>query len=130
MSTADLGGRLALLERYVGAGKANVTLSLEGRIDLVEKSIDQLGLNIEHHRRETATRSAVLEKRIKGLQRLLVFVAEVPIALVAVVAAGICAGYLGSSGWLPSGGAAAFAFLVAFLGANILFRKIIGCCRG
>ena len=50
MTTGDLGGRLALLERQIGSRKADAKLDLENRIDLAEKLIAQHGLNISHYR--------------------------------------------------------------------------------
>jgi hypothetical protein len=128
MTTADLGGRLAFLERQVSTRKASEIPNLESRIGLAEELLDQHGYNIEQYRHEAASKSAMLERRIKGLERLVVFVAEVLIALIAVVFAGLVAGYLGSDYWLSSSGLAAFAFLVAFLGANFLFRKVVSSC--
>ena len=128
MTTADLGGRLVFPERQVGTRKAGEILNLESRIDLTEKLVDQYGLIVGQYRHEAACRSAVLERRIKGLERLIVFLAEVLIALIAVVFGGLIAGYLGGGYFLPSGGLAAFAFLVAFQGANLLFRKVASSC--
>ena len=53
---------------------------------------------------------------------------EVLIALIAVVVAGLIAGCLGGDYWLSRSGLAAFAFLVAFLGGNFLFRKVVSSC--
>ena len=128
MTTGDLGGRLAFLERQVGLRKAGEIPNLESRIDMAERLVDQHGLDIGQYRHEAATKSAVLERRIRGLEQLVVFLAEVVIALIAVLFAGLVAAYLGGNYWLPSGGLAAFAFLVAFLGANILFRKVASSC--
>jgi hypothetical protein len=128
MTTVDLGGRLAFLERQVGTRKAGEIPNLESRIDMAERLVDQHGLNIEQYRHEAASKSAVLERRIRGLERLVVFLAEVLIALIAVVVGGLVAGYLGGDYWLPNSGLAAFAFLVVFLGANLLFRKVASSC--
>jgi len=128
MTTADLGGRLAFLERQVSTRKAGEIPNLESRIGLAEVQLDQHGYNIEQYRYEAASKSAILERRIKGLERLAVFLAEVLIALIAVLFAGLVAGYLGGNYWLSSGDLAAFAFLVAFLGANFLFRKVVSSC--
>jgi hypothetical protein len=128
MTTADLGGRLAFLERQVSTRKAGAIPNLESRIGLAEVQLDQHGYNIEQYRHEAASKSAMLERRIKGLERLVVFVAEVLIALIAVMVGGLVAGYLGGNHWLSSSGLAAFAFLVAFLGANFLFRKVVSSC--
>jgi hypothetical protein len=127
MTTADLGGRLAFLERQVSTRKAGEIPNLESRIGLAEVQLDQHGYNIEQYRYEAASKSAILERRIKGLERLAVFLAEVLIALIAVLFAGLVAGYLGGN-YFSSGGLAAFAFLVAFLGANFLFRKVVSSC--
>jgi hypothetical protein len=128
MTTADLVGRLAFLERQVSTRKAGEIPNLESRIGLAEELLDEHGYNIGQYRHEAAGKSAMLERRIKGLERLVVFVAEVLIALIAVVVAGLVAGYLGGDYWLSSSGLAAFAFLVAFLGANFLFRKVVISC--
>ena len=128
MTTADLVGRLAFLERQVSTRKAGEIPNLESRIGLAEELLDEHGYNIGQYRHEAAGKSAMLERRIKGLERLVVFVAEVLIALIAVVFAGLVAGYLGSDYWLSSSGLAAFAFLVAFLGGNFLFRKVVSSC--
>jgi hypothetical protein len=128
MTTADLVGRLAFLERQVSTRKAGEIPNLESRIGLAEELLDEHGYNIGQYRHEAAGKSAMLERRIKGLERLVVFVAEVLIALIAVVVAGLVAGYLGGDYWLSSSGLAAFAFLVAFLGGNFLFRKVVSSC--
>jgi len=127
MTTADLGGRLAFLERQVSTRKTGEIPNLS-RIGRAEELLDQLAYNSGLYRHEAASKSAILESRIKGLERLVVFVAEVLIALIAVVVAGLVAGYLGGDYWLSSSGLAAFAFLVAFLGANFLFRKVVISC--
>ena len=121
MTTADRSGRLVFPQ--VGA-----PVNLESRINLAEKLVDQHGLMVGQYRHEAASRSAVLERRIKGLERLIVFLAEVLIALIAVVFAGLIAGSLGGGYVLPSSSLAACAFLVAFLGANLLFRKVASSC--
>ena len=128
MTTADLVGRLAFLERQVSTRKAGEIPNLESRIGRAEELLDQLAYNSGLYRHEAASKSAILESRIKGLERLVVFVAEVLIALIAVVVAGLVAGCLGGDYWLSSSGLAAFAFLVAFLGGNFLFRKVVSSC--
>ena len=128
MTTADVGGRAAFLERRVGSRKAGEILNLENRIDLAERLVDQHGLEIIHYRHEATNKSAVLEARIGGLEQLVVFLAEVLVALIAVLVAGLVAGYLGGDYWVRSSGLAAIAFLVAFLGANFLFREVVSSC--
>src|SRR5689334_14926575 len=128
MTTSDFGGRLDFLGRQVGTGRAGEIPNLESRIDMAERLVDQQGLDIGQYRHEAASKSAVLERRIGGLERLVVFLAEVLIALIAAVVAALVAGYLGGDYWLPSSGLAAFAFLVAFLAANFLFRKVVSSC--
>ena len=100
MTTADLVGRLAFLERQVSTRKAGKIPNLESRIGLAEELLDEHGYNIGQYRHEAAGKSAMLERRIKGLERLVVFVAEVLIALIAVVVAGLAAGCLGGDYWL------------------------------
>jgi uncharacterized membrane protein YeaQ/YmgE (transglycosylase-associated protein family) len=126
MTTSDLGGRLAFLDRQFG--RAGEIPNLESRIDMAERLVDQHGLDVGQYRHEAARKSAMLERRIGGLERLVVFLAEVLIALIAAVVAALVAGYLGGAYWLPSSGLAAFTFLVAFLGANLLFRKVVSSC--
>ncbi|HUL87261.1 MAG TPA: hypothetical protein VLU23_03635 [Pseudolabrys sp.] len=128
MTTNDLGGRLVFPERQVGTRKAGGIPNLESRIDLAEKLVDQHGLMVGQYRHEAASRSAVLERRVEGLERLVVFLAEALIALIAVVFGGLVAGYLGGGYLLLSSGLAAFAFLVVFQGANLLFRKVASSC--
>jgi uncharacterized membrane protein YeaQ/YmgE (transglycosylase-associated protein family) len=128
MTTSDFSGRLAFLGRQVGAGKVGESPNLESRVDMAERLVDQHGVDIGQYRYEAATKSAVLERRIGGLERLVVFLAEVLVALIAAVVAGLVAGYLGGDYWLPNSGLAGFAFLVAFLGANFLFRKVASSC--
>ena len=128
MTTNDLGGRPVFPERQVGTRKAGGIPNLESRIDLAEKLVDQHGLMVGQYRHEAASRSAVLERRVEGLERLVVFLAEALIALIAVVFAGLVAGYLGGGYLLLSSGLAAFAFLVVFQGANLLFRKVASSC--
>lgn len=128
MTAADSSRRPAFHERQVGIRKADEILNLESRIDLAEQVVDRHALNIEEYRYEAASKSARLEKQIIGLQRLVMFLAEVLVALIAVVFAGLVAGYLGGGYLLPSSGLAALAFLVAFLGANFLFREVANSC--
>lgn len=128
MTTGDLGGRLAFLERQVGIRKAGDIPNLESRIDTTERLVEQHGLNIGQYRHEAASKLAVLERRMRGLERLVVFLAEVLIALIAIIASGVVAGYLGGDYWLPNGGLAAFVFLIAFLGANFLLSKVVDSC--
>jgi hypothetical protein len=129
MTTTDLGGRLAFLERHVGTRKAGEILNFESRMDQVERLVDQHGLNVGQYRQETVCKSALLERRIRRLERLVVFLADVLIALIAVLLAGLIAGYLGGRGyWLSSSSFAGLTFLVAFLGANFLFRKVTKSC--
>jgi hypothetical protein len=45
-----------------------------------------------------------------------------------IAVAGLVAGCLGGDYWLSSSGLVAFAFLVAFLGGNFLFRKVVSSC--
>ena len=128
MSTSDFGGRLASLGRQVGTGIAGEMPNLERRIDMAERLVDQHSVEIAQYRHEAYSRSALLERRLGGMERLVVFLAEVLIALIAAVAAALVAGYLGGDYWFPSSGLAAFAFLVVFLGANFLFRKVAVSC--
>ena len=128
MTTSDFGGRLAFLGRQVGTGSAGQVPNLESRIDMAERLVEEHSLEIGQYRHEAASKSAMLERRIGGIERLVVFLAEVLIALIAAVVAALIAGYLGGDYWLPSGGLAAFAFLVVFLGANLLFRKVVSSC--
>jgi len=124
MTTADLGARLAFLERQIGARKPGEIVNLESRIDHVERLIDQYCLHLGQYQQETASKSAVLQRRIRGLERLVIFLADVLIALIAVLFAGLVAGYLGGDYWLSSSSLAVLALLVAYLGANTLFRKV------
>jgi hypothetical protein len=59
VTTGDLGGRLALLERQIGSRKADAN-----RIDLAEKLIAQHGLNISRYRHEVASKWAAIDRRI------------------------------------------------------------------
>ena len=128
MTTADLAGRRSFIEQQVGTRKAGEIVNLESRLDQAERLVDHYGLCIGRYREEAASRSAVLEKRIRGLERLIVFLADALIALIAVLFAGLVAAYLGGDYWLSSGGLAVLAFLFAFLGANLLFRQVTRSC--
>ena len=127
MSNENAGWDLDVLGRAVGPRKGEL-MDLENRIDWSERFVTQHERDIKQTRYEAANISAHLERRIKGLERLNVFLAEVLAALIAVLFAGLAAAYV-QGGIYWSAGSALLVFLVTFLATNILFRKVAVSCR-
>ena len=127
MSNNNAGWDLDVLGRAVGPRKGEL-MDLESRVDWSERFVIQHERDIKQTRYEAANISAHLERRIKGLERLNVFLAEVLAALIAVLFAGLAAAYV-QGGIYRSAGSALLVFIVTFLATNILFRKVAVSCR-
>jgi hypothetical protein len=130
MTIADLGERAALLEQQVDARKLNqFILNLERRIETTERRIEQHEIIIEQYRQETTAKSAVLKNRICGLERLVMFLADMLVALITFIAGGVIAGYVGGDQLLlPSIGLVVLSFGFVFLGTDFLFKQVEAWC--
>ena len=120
-------GDLDVRGRAVGPRKGEL-MDLESRVDWSERFVTQHERDIKQTRYEAANISAHLERRIKGLERLNVFLAEVLAALIAVLFAGLAAAYMQRDIYWSTG-CALLVFTVTFLATNILFRKVAVSCR-
>ena len=127
MSNENAGWDLDVLGRAVGPRKGEL-MDLESRVDWSERFVTQHERDIKQTRYEAANISAHLERRIKGLERLNVFFAEVLAALIAVLFAGLAAAYV-QRGIYWSAGSALLVFMVTFLATNFLFKKVAVSCR-
>ena len=127
MSNENAAWDLDVLGRAVGPRKGEL-MDLESRLDWSERFVTQHERDIKQTRYEAANISAHLERRIKGLERLNVFLAEVLAALIAVLFAGLVAAYV-QRGIYWSAGSALLVFIVTFLATNFLFRKVAVSCR-
>ena len=127
MSNENAAWDLDVLGRAVGPRKGEL-MDLEIRLDWSERFVTQHERDIKQTRYEAANISAHLERRIKGLERLNVFLAEVLAALIAVLFAGLVAAYV-QRGIYWSAGSALLVFIVTFLATNFLFRKVAVSCR-
>ena len=114
------------LGRRVGHQKGEL-MDLNSRLDWSERFVSQHERDIKQTRYETASISAHLERRIEGLERLIVFLGDVLVALVAALFAGLVAAYVqGDIYWLAGSGL--FVFATTLLAANFFFRKVIASC--
>ena len=127
MSNENAAWDLDVLGRAVGPRKGEL-MDLESRLDWSERFVTQHERDIKQTRYEAANISAHLERRIKGLERLNVFLAEVLAALIAVLFAGLVAAYV-QRGIYWSAGSALLVFIVTFLATNFLFRIVAVSCR-
>jgi len=129
MTVTNLWEGAALREQPVDPGKlGKFVLNLETRLEAAERRVEQHALTIEQCRQEITGRSAILKRRISGLERLVNFLADTLFALIAVIAGGVSAAYLGGNQLLPSLVVAAFSFGLAFLGIKFLFKQVEGWC--
>lgn len=129
MTVSDRWEGAALREQQVDTRKlGKLILNLETRLEAAERRSEQHALTIEQCRQEVASKSVILKRRISGLERLVNFLADILAALIAVVAGGVSAAYLGGNQLLPSLVVAAFSFGLAFLGAQFLFKQVEGWC--
>lgn len=129
MTVSNLWESAALLQHQVDARKlGKFILNLETRLEAAERRIEQHALAINQCRQEVASKSAILKRRLSGLERLVEFLADIFVALIALVAGGVIAAYLGSNQLLPSIGLAVLSFGLAFLGTNFLFKQVKGWC--
>ena len=127
MSNNNAGWDLDVRGRAVGPRKGEL-MDLENRADWSERFISQHERDIKQTRYEAANISAHLERRIKGLERLNVFFAEVLAALISVLFAGLAAAYVqGNTYW--SAGSGLLVFMVTFLATSFLFRNVAITCR-
>jgi len=114
------------LGRRFGPQKGEL-MDLNSRLDWSERFVSQHEADIKQTRYEAASISAHLEKRIEGLERLIVFLGDVLIALVAALFAGLVAAYVqGGVYWLAGSGL--FVFVTTFLAANFFFRRVVASC--
>lgn len=114
------------LGRRFGPQKSE-PMDLNSRLDWSERFVSQHERDIKQTRYEAASISAHLEKRIEGLERLIVFLGDVLIALVAALFAGLVAAYVqGGIYWLAGSGL--FVFVTTFLAANFFFRRVVASC--
>jgi len=114
------------LGRRFGPQKSEL-MDLNSRLDWSERFVSQHERDIKQTRYEAASISANLEKRIEGLERLIVFLGDVLIALVAALFAGLVAAYVqGGIYWLAGSGL--FVFVTTFLAANFFFRRVVASC--
>jgi hypothetical protein len=129
MTVANLWEEPALREQQVDTRKVGkFLLNLETRLEAAERRIEQHALAIEQCREDVASQSAFFKSRIAGLERLVRFVADILIALIALVAGGVISAYVGSNQLLPSISLAVFSFGAVFLGTNFLFKQVKGRC--
>ena len=129
MTVSDLWEGAALREQRVDTRKlGKFILNLETRLEAAEQRIEQHALTIEQCRQEVVSKSAILKRRISGLERLVRFLADILVALIALVAGGVIAAYLGGHQLLPSIGLAVFSFGLAFLGTKFLFKQVEDWC--
>jgi hypothetical protein len=127
MSQGNADWDLDALGPQVGPRKGEL-LDLESRVDWSERFVSQHERDIKQTRYEAATISAHLERRLKGLERLDVFFAEVLAALIAILFAGLAAAYVHDDIYW-SGGSALLVFAIIFFTTNFLFRKVTDSCR-
>ena len=124
MTVSDLWEGATLLEQQIDTRKlGKFILNLETRLEAAERRIEQHALTIEQCRQEAASKSAILKRRISGLERLLKFLADILVALIALIAGGVIAAYLGSNQLLPSIVVAVFSFGLAFLGTHFFSNR-------
>ena len=127
MTVSDLWEGATLLEQQIDTRKlGKFILNLETRLEAAERRIEQHALTIEQCRQEAASKSAILKRRISGLERLVKFLADILVALIALIAGGVIAAYLGSNQLLPSIVVAVFSFGLAFLGTHFFFKQVEG----
>ena len=129
MSNDNAGWDLDVLGRQVGPQK-NEILDLESRVDWSERFVSQHDRDIKQTRHETALIASELESKIReqrhliqGQGRLIDFLAEVLMAVIAASFGGLVAAYVqGDIYW--KAGSGVFVFLVTLLAGNFLFRGL------
>jgi len=129
MSNQNAGRNLDTLGRQVGPQRGEI-LDLESRIDWSERFVSQHDHDIKQTRYEVANTAAHLEKRIaylerrtKSSERLITFLGDIMIALIAVLFAGLLASYLeGNVFW--KGGGAFFGFVAIILAGHFVFKRL------
>jgi hypothetical protein len=129
MSNQNAGWPLDTLGRQVGPQRGEI-LDLENRIDWSERFVSQHDHDIKQTRYEVANTAAHLEKRIaylerrtKSSERLITFLGDIMIALIAVLFAGLVAAYLeGNVFW--KGGGAFIAFVAIILAGHFVFKRL------
>ena len=123
MADETLGGRLALLaESPARIRKSPDVLSLEARVIASENLVEVQGKTNQ----QTASKLADLEKRFKQIQLLLVWLAEAIIAIASILVAGLV-GFCLQGGYfsIPISALAVVGGLAAFLGANLVLRRVM-----
>jgi hypothetical protein len=127
MSNQNAGWKLDTLGRQVGPHRGEI-LDLESRVDWSERFVSQHEHDIKQTRHEVASKAAHLEKRIAHLERrtkrserLITFLSDIMIALIAALFAGLVAAYLeGNVFW--KGGGAFIAFVAIILAGHFVFK--------
>jgi uncharacterized membrane-anchored protein len=123
MADETLGGRLALLaESPARIRKSGDVLSLEARLIASENLVEVQGKTNQ----QTASKLADLEMRFKQIQLLLVWLAEAIIAIASILVAGLVGFCLqGGDFSIPISALAVVGGLAAFLGANLVLRRVM-----
>src|SRR5262245_16642909 len=129
MSNQNAGWHRDTLGRQAGSKRGEI-LDLESRLDWSERFVSQHDHEIKQTRYEVANTTAHLEKRIaylekrtKRSERLITFLGDIMIALIAFLFAGLVAAYLeGNVFW--KGGAALIAFVAIVLAGHFVFKRL------
>jgi hypothetical protein len=115
--------------RQVGPQRSEIT-DLESRLDWSERFVSQHEQDIKQTRYEVANTTAHLEKRIaylekltKRSERLITFLSDIMIALIAFLFAGLVAAYLEVNVFWKGGGAL-IAFVAILLAGHFVFKRL------
>jgi hypothetical protein len=130
MSNDNAGWHLDTLGRQVGPQRGQIP-DLKSRVDLSERFVSQHEDDIKQTRYDVASKLAHLEKQIAYLEkrtersdRLIAILGDIMISLIAILFAGLVAGYLeGNAFW--KGGGALMAFIVIFLAGHLGFKRLL-----
>src|SRR5262245_25021841 len=129
MSNQNAGWQLHTRGQEIASRRGEI-LDLESRVDWSERLVNQHEHDIKRARYEAASKAAYLEKRIaylekrtKRSERLIAFLGELLIALIAVLFAGLVAAYMhGDAYW--KGGGALVMFVAIILGGHFVFERL------
>ena len=129
MISDNAGWDLDELGRQIDSQKGE-SLDLESRVDWSERFVSQHERDIKQTRYETAHIAGELETRIqeqgqliRAQGRLIEFLADVLLAVIAALFGGLVAAYVqGDIYW--TAGSGAFVFLLTLLAGNFLFRRL------
>src|SRR5262245_35942306 len=129
MSNQDAGWHPDALGRQVGPQRGEIR-DLESRVDWSERFVSQHDHDIKQTRYEVANtavhlekRIAYLERRTKSSERLITFLGDIMIALIAVLFAGLVAAYLQGNVFWKVGGAFV-AFVAIVLSVHFVFKRL------